>query len=150
MKLFSIYIKKSPHQPIDDLVAIKNGFSFFAFLFNILWFLQHKMWRESLALVLFNIIFGLITQKNWLGGVDIITIEFVLIIMLGLNANYWYEQSLLRKNYQFSGCVYGKNDDEAKLRFISDCFDSDNKNNILYRSICNFKKDKESQEYLSV
>jgi len=131
MTLFNIYIKKSSGKIIDDLVVIKNGFSVFACLLNILWFLQHKMWRESLALVLVSTILGFVAQKNWFGSCDMTIIEFGLITMLGLNAHYWYEQSLLRRDYQFSGCAYAANEDEAKLIFISGYFNNEDKSNIF-------------------
>ena len=150
MKLFHIYIKKSSDQSIDDLTMIKNGFSFFAFLFNFLWFLQHKMWRESLAFVLVSIVFGFIFQKSWLSSFDIFIIQSSLMVMIGLNANYWYEQNLLKKDYQFVGCVYGKNEDEAKLKFISNCFDDKSEANIFSSSIFNLQKSQKPQEYFSV
>ncbi len=154
MKLFNIYIKKSENQTIEDLVVIKNCFSIFAFLFGIFWFLQHRMWKESFALVAVNIVFGFVFHKGWFGGLDIFGIEFGLMLIIGLNANYWYEQHLLEQKYQFGGCVFGKNIDEAKLRFISNCFEDGKQNNIFCPSITDFQKTKEytnkdSQQYFT-
>ncbi len=143
MKLFNIYIKKTENQAIEDLAVIENGFSIFAFLFNILWFLQHKMWKESFAFVVVNIVFSLIFHRGLFGGLDMFGIEFGLLLIIGLNANYWHEQHLLVNKYQFIGCVFGKNRDEAKLRFISNCFKDNDKNNIFCPSIANFNKTKE-------
>lgn len=143
MKLFNIYIKKSENQSIEDLAVIKNGFSIFAFLFNILWFLQHKMWKESSALILVSTVFGVLFHRGWFGSLDMFGLELGLLLIVGLNANYWYEQHLLKLKYQFAGCVFGKNRDEAKLRFVSNCFKDDNENNIFCPSIGNFKKTKE-------
>ena len=131
MKLFHIYVKKLPNQAIDDLVVIENGFSFSASIFNILWFLQHKMWKESTALFFINIIFVFLSSKNWSSGMDIWIILSGLTVMIGLNANYWYEEKLLKENYQFFGCVYSNNENEAKLKFASGRLDDEDRNNIF-------------------
>jgi hypothetical protein len=149
MKLFNIYIKKSENQAIEDLAVIKNGFSIFAFLFNILWFLQHKMWRESIALIVVNAVFGFVFHRDWFGTLDMFGLEFGLALIIGLNANYWYEQNLLAQKYQFVGCVFGKNRDEAKLRFISNCFKDDEQNNIFCPSIADLKNTRDQQQYFT-
>ena len=130
MKLFSIYIKKSPNQQtgqqeIEDLVVVKNGFSCSAFLFNIFWFVQHKMWKEFATLLLINVIFGIVFQRGFWGGSDPFILEVGLMLIIAINAGYWYGQHLQNHNYQFFGCVFGKNRDEAKLRFIENYFKKD-------------------------
>jgi hypothetical protein len=146
MKLFNIYIKKSPDESIEDLIAVKSGGSFWAFCFNILWFLQHKMWKESAALILVNVVFIYIFKNSYFGYLNIITIEFGLSLIIALNANYWYGQSLLNNNYNFYGCAFAKNQEDAKLHFIKNCFDSKLKNNsiesIFSPSIFDLKKPK--------
>jgi hypothetical protein len=152
MNLFNIYIKKSENEAIEDLAVIKNGFSFTAFLFGVLWFLQHKMWKEFCGLLLVNIVFIYIFNKGWFGVFDIFFLELGLFCIVGLNANYWHEQCLLAHQYQFVGCVFGKNKDEAKLRFISNCFKDGENNNIFCPSISEFKKSssKNLQQYFTI
>ena len=131
MQLFNIYIKESLNQ-IEELVVVKNGFSFYAFLFNIFWFLQHKMWKEFFTILLINIIIGITIQQEWFVDSNATILQLGLILMIALNANYWYGQSLLKQNYQFSGCIFGKNDDEARLKFVTNYFQNNTKNNIPY------------------
>ena len=149
MKLFNIYTKKSKNNPIEDLIAVGNCFSFSAFLFSFLWFLQHKMWKESITVLVINIIFGIVIHRGWFSSYDAIIIELGLLLIIGLNAQYWYEQNLLGQDYQFIGCVFGKNKDEAKLRFISNCFKDSGPNGIFCPSIANLHKTEE-QQYFSV
>jgi hypothetical protein len=139
MKLFNIYIKKSDNTAIEDLVMIKSGFSFPAFFLNVLWFLQHKMWKEFFSLVIFNIILITLFQKNFFGDFDFFALELGFLLVVALNANYWYEQYLRQQNYQFTGCVFGKNKDEAKLRFISNYFKDQDQNTIFCPSILDTK-----------
>ena len=147
MKLFNIYIKKSEADTIEDLVVVKSNFAYLAFLFNILWFLQHKMWKEAASLTLINILLTIICQKGLFGSLDVMTIEFGLLLIVGLNAGYWYEQYLLKHNYQFVGNVFGENKDEAKLRFISNCFKNEEQDQAFCPSILNLKQNSLSQYF---
>lgn len=150
MKLFTVYIKKSEADTIEDLSVVKSNFSYLAFLFNILWFLQHKMWKEAVALTLVDTILVIICQKGVFGSLDVLTIEFGLLLIVGLNAGYWYEQYLLKHNYQFVGSVFGENKDEVKLRFISNCFKSEEQGQAFCPSILNLKHNKESSQYFTI
>lgn len=154
MKLFNIYITKSKSGIIEDLVAVRNGGSFWAFLFNILWFIQHKMWKESTAWLLINFIFNIFFQKGWFGYFDIIILELGLALIIGTNAHYWYGRHLMRNNYQFFGCVFAGNKEEAKLMFIRNCFDSKSSNipleDIFSPSILDVNKNSNGVKYFTV
>ncbi len=153
MKLFNIYIKKTEADAIEDLAVVKSNFSYLAFLFNILWFLQHKMWKEAFALALVDILLIIIGQKGLFGSLDILAIELGLLLIVGLNAGYWYEQYLIKRNYQFVGNVFGKNKDEAKLRFISNCFKGEDQDQAQGEKFCpsiiNLKQRKNPSQYFT-
>lgn len=150
MKLFNIYVQKAEDDTIKDLVLVKSGFSLWAFIFNILWFLQHKMWRESIGILLVNILFFTIINKISFGGSSSSILEFGLILIVALNANYWYEQHLKNHHYQFLGCVFGKNRDEAKLRFVENFFNQSESNNKFCSSIFNLKKTTKTTQYFTI
>lgn len=118
MKLYNSYINKTKNQAIKDLVLVKNGFSFFAFLFNIFWFLYHRMWKESLVLLIVNYLLIEISAKAIFGDFEVFIIMIGFSTIIAINANHWYTQHLRRKDYLFAGYVFGKNREAAKLRFI--------------------------------
>ncbi|MFT6333034.1 MAG: hypothetical protein ACJAW3_001385 [Lentimonas sp.] len=140
MNLFNIYIKKTKDDTIEDLVLVKNKFSFSAFLFNFFWFLLHKMWKEAGAFIVVAFFFGWIFYKSSFGFVDVVAVEIGLFSMIGLNAGYWYEQKLLKTNYKFVGNVFGKNTNDAKIRFIDNHFKSKTPNKIFSPSITDLVK----------
>lgn len=150
MKLFNIYIKKSENDSIDDLALVKSNFSYTAFIFNFLWFLQHRMWKESGSAIVVFAVFIAIAQKGFFSAFDIFLIWIGWAMIIGLNAGYWYEQKLINKGYVFYGNVFGKNKDEAKLRFISNCF-KDKEHQIFSSSITNLEQalDKTSFKYFN-
>lgn len=117
MKLYNALIKKNNQGTIEDIILIKEGFSYPAFFFSGLWFLYHKMWKEFAVLALINILFAVSSKIS--SGFDKAALEFAFIFIIALNANYWFCEKLLKtKNYEFIGLVFGDNAANAKLRFI--------------------------------
>lgn len=148
MKLFNVYIKKSSDNSIDDLAAVKDNFSYTAFLFNFLWFLQHKMWKESIATIFVVVVFIVVYQADLFMTSNILIVWFGWMMFIGLNAHYWYEKKLIEDGYKFFGNVFAENKDEAKLRFISNCF-KDKEHQIFSPSLTNLIKTENSSQYFS-
>ena len=122
MKLFNIFIKKNVENKIEDVLLVKEGFSWCAFFFSNLWFLYHRMWKEFLVLCVMSI-FLTIFAGSWI-DFDKIIMELAFALVIGLNANYWRVNHLLRKNHQFCGIIFGNNLAEAKLNLIREYGDS--------------------------
>lgn len=118
MKLYSAFIKKNDSEKVEDVVLIKEGFSFAALIFGIsnLWFLYHKMWREFFTLILVNFIFAYFFTT--LSDFDKIFLQVAFVFIIALNANYWFCENLKKKNYQFIGLVFGSDLTSAKIRFL--------------------------------
>lgn len=123
MQLYNSYIKKTQEGEIEDLIFVKNGFSFPAFIFSLAWFAYKKMFLVATTGLLFIILLSNIFSaflKSDPAGTSIAFLTALLII--GVNGNYWYSKFLKRKGYDFVGCVFGKNKEEAKLRFVEGCY----------------------------
>ncbi len=116
MKLYSALIKKNKEGKIADIVLLKEGFSFFAFLFGPFWFLYHKMWQEFLLLLAVNIAFAIFAEITSSG--DKIFLEIALAFAVALNATHWFCEHLKKRNYEFIGLIFGSNFANAKLRFV--------------------------------
>lgn len=143
MKIYNALIKKNKEGQIRDIVLIKEGFSFFAFLFSALWFLFHRMWREFFILLLVGIVF------NYIYG-DKVLLEIAFFFLIAFNANYWFCEHMKNKGYEFAGLVFGNDCESAKLRFIKNSedelssaeFDDSIINPKLHRKMMKLKKSK--------
>ena len=131
MKLFNAYIKKSEDNAIDDLVFIKDGTCYQALFFNIIWFLYHKMWKISLILLVLMVA---LFQKSAIADnyLALFVVTLSASLWISVNANEWYSRFLEKKDYQFSGCVFAKNKEMAKLRFIEGYLESRSGNSNLF------------------
>jgi hypothetical protein len=116
MKLYSAFIKRNDSKKVEDVVLIKEGFSFAALLFSNLWFLYHKMWCEFFVLVLANFVFAYFFTL--LPGFDKIFLQAAFVVIVALNANYWLCEYLKKRNYQFSGLVFGHDLTSARISFL--------------------------------
>ena len=147
MKIFNALIKKNSAGKIEDVVLLKEGFSWAAFFFSGLWFLYYKMWKEFLMLMLVNV--ALVSFSKISSDFDKISLEIAFVFIVALNANYWLCEHFKKKNYEFVGLVFGDDCAGAKLRFIknleadqklsADDFDDSILNPKLHRKMMKLK-----------
>jgi hypothetical protein len=113
MKLYNTLVKNNEKGKVQDIIFVKEGFSFFALLFGPFWFLYHKMWQEFLALILLNVALTIFASP------DKFLLEISLSIIIAANANYWLCDNLRKRDYKFLGMTFGGNKTSAELRFIN-------------------------------
>ena len=123
MKLYNSYIKKSSKGDVRDLIFIQNGFSIAAFFFNFLWFAYHKMIKAFVIVLVIDFVLLKTIGLYIPGTFDILIIIIGSSLVLAANANYFYSIYLKSKGYEFIGCVFGKNKESAKLRFVEGYID---------------------------
>lgn len=111
MKFYNAYFSRDKKNKIDDVVVIKEGFSLTALILGPLWFLYHKMWQEFFTLILLKMAISI--MGNFLPTFDRLVMEIIVMFLVALNANYWYAQSLLKKDYKFLTIIGGLNKDDA-------------------------------------
>jgi hypothetical protein len=129
MKTYKIYLKKTKHGVIEDMIMIKEGFIFLAFLFGALWLLYKKVFRVAFIVFLILGFLFYLQEKNWISISFIIPIKLAMMFYIGFEASDWHGSSLEREKYQFLGYASGKNMKEARLRFL-DKINEGNKKNI--------------------
>jgi len=116
MKLYNALVKKNESGKIEDIIMIKEGFSWKAFIFNGIWFIYHRLWREIIILFSISLIFVFFAKLS--NDFDKASLQLVLVFMVALNANHWLCDNLKKKGYEFVGIVFGSNNNNAKLRFV--------------------------------
>jgi hypothetical protein len=116
MKLYSVLVKKNPVGKIEDIVLLKDGFSWLVFLFSGLWFFYFRMWKEMLVLLAANIAFVFFAKIS--SNLDRTLLEIAFFFLVALNANYWRVEHLKKKGYEVVGLVFGETIVDAKLHFV--------------------------------
>jgi hypothetical protein len=99
-------------------VLLKDGFSFFAFLFTGFWALWHRMWL--VGAFIFGGWFLLKATLALTGASDelalIISLAFSVII--GFSANDWLSASLVKRGYTVAGLVAAPRFEAALRRWF--------------------------------
>jgi hypothetical protein len=104
MKRYRIYT-----HPTGMTEAVKQGWSWPAFLFNAIWAMVKRIWGLGLGLVGAFFVLGLL---DGLSGTDALAgnaliklLGFVISIMFGVKGNAWREDNLLLRGFKLVGTV---------------------------------------------
>jgi len=128
MRIFTIYLRRHGLDPVKDVVVLKDGFSWPAFLAGSLWALWHHMWWVALGLVIGA---GII---NGLGSLlfsdpyspPVLAAAFALLS--GLLAHDLRVWTLERQGFVLSAVVSADHSEDALRRYLDD--DADLANEI--------------------
>jgi hypothetical protein len=121
----SVYtVHEPPLRLADDapdaerIAFVRDGFSFWAFLFVPLWMLRHGLW---LVLVIYLVVVaGLETAVKIAGasGFSVGLIGFLISLLIGLEASTLRRFTLGRRGWKNIGVVSGEDREDAERRFF--------------------------------
>ena len=122
MIIYTVHEPPHPAQTIeeraDDVVFVKEGFSWWGFLFGPFWLLFSGLWLELALVLLFSagLAVGLIQLglKDQAPGI----INTLLMLMIGFEGNDLKRWRLDRKGYTFLASVAGRDFEECERRFF--------------------------------
>jgi Protein of unknown function (DUF2628) len=120
----SVYTVHEPPQrfvaapDVERFAFVRDGFSFWAFLFAPLWMLRHRMWLVLIGYVL--ILGGLEIVVRMFGGSMLVGggISFLVSLLVGLEAGTLRRFTLNRRGWNNVGVVSGDDLEDAERRFF--------------------------------
>ena len=120
---FTIYEPLEPQEDLvtraDELVFVKDGFSFWAMVGSVFWMIYHHLW---LPLIGFLLAITLLSTLAYLFGAspDAGGVLFVgLSVALGFLANDIRRMVLEKNRYKMIGAIAGHSKIECERRFFS-------------------------------
>ena len=120
-KKFKIYT-----HPQGFYKAVKEGFSWPAFLFGAFWALFHKMWRLGFGLIgslaLASVILALIVPEKEQDKVDgfFNIVGAVIAFQFGANGNKWREEHLISRGFELQTTILAENIESAISLYIKE------------------------------
>ena len=120
----SVYTVHEPPQRFaaapdaERFTFVRDGFSFWAFLFGPLWMLRHRMW---LVLIGYVAILGCLEAVVSLFGGSVAIaglISFLISLLVGLEAGTLRRFTLNRRGWNNIGVVSGDDLEDAERRFF--------------------------------
>ncbi len=103
--------------PSGDIEAVKQGWSWPAFLFTFIWAMVKKIWGIGIGVLILFLIF-----LSMLGtGADLFVniISFVVSIIFGVYGNSWRENNLDSRGYQMKDTVTAATPEDAIAQFMN-------------------------------
>lgn len=116
--IYTVHEKDDAKEPSQRIVLVREGFSFWALVFNVLWLLAHKCWRMALYFTLLLICID--------KGGDLIALSSATKFVLQFGAQYWLgcvgndcrRISLQRSGYEEVDVVTGESELLAERRYF--------------------------------
>ncbi|MGH6906773.1 MAG: DUF2628 domain-containing protein [Aestuariivirga sp.] len=102
----------------EQAIFVREGFSFGAFLFTVVWALWHRMWLAAGILLAVS---GAITLAGTLldtGEAVVVLAGFAVNLIFGFEARDLQIRTLIARGYRQIGYSHGDNLDEAEIRFF--------------------------------
>lgn len=120
MRLYSVYLRNHGRDPERDMIFIKDGFSWPAFLFTFLWALCVRAWWVALGLFAVVILSGLLLNRIGVGEHIQTTLMLALAVGIGVVANGLRRWTLEQAGFSEVAVVAANNQTEAERRFLED------------------------------
>jgi Protein of unknown function (DUF2628) len=117
MRVYTVHIRRPPLDPDRDIRLVKEGFSWPAFFFSILWALWCRLWLAAAGILAAEL---LLSAALTLLGADEMTqaaISVGFAVLLGVVANDIKRWTLFRHGYLQVAVVTGDDRDSAERRF---------------------------------
>jgi hypothetical protein len=102
----------------ERYVFVRDGFSFWAFLFGPLWMLRHRMWLVLLLYAVISVVLSLVLAIAGAPGFIIGLVEFLIALLVGLEAGTLRRFTLHRRGWKNVGVVTGEDREDAERRFF--------------------------------
>lgn len=102
----------------EDLVFVRDGFSWLAMLFTPIWLLLHRLWWGLLGYVVIVIALQVVASLAGLGETWISLASIAANVIFGFEASSLRRWTLARRGWAMVGAVTGKSSEECERRFF--------------------------------
>ena len=124
MRFYTIH---APHRPwasrdavIAETRAVKDGFSWPAFVFSIVWALWHRLWLVAAAIVIAQVALGFLVGLVGLGEAVNFTVSLGLALVVGWLANDLLRGGLDKRGLSERAVVIAASAEDAVERYYTE------------------------------
>ncbi len=117
MRIYTVHYRPEPGG--GDIVPVKEGFCWPAFLFGPLWALWHRLWVVALGFLALILLLGGAGAAFALDAVTAAALSVGAATAIGGTANDLRRWTLERRGYSEEGVAMGFGEDAALRRFLN-------------------------------
>ncbi len=118
MKIYAVHLRRHGLDPDRDVVMVKEGFSWPAFLLSFVWALWHRLWLAAALFVLAHAAISLGVYLLRPDSVSQAVVSLGLAAIIGYLAADIRQHKLARQGFVLAGVVVGEDVDQAYRRFL--------------------------------
>lgn len=118
MKIYTVHLDAKHPQAIDKAVFMKEGFSFYAFLFHFFWLLYHRVWVKGGIVFAVFLLFSVLEMRGIIPPEHSAILQLGLQVYVGFLASDWRRRALEKTGYSFAGVSSGRDEIDAQQRFF--------------------------------
>lgn len=116
-KIYTAYEKPEAAEPTARVELVREGFSFWAFLFTFFWLLAQRQWIATAGYFGAMVVLALVGETLGLSEFSRGLLQLLLQFLLGYHAYDLVRWNLTRKGYRFAGIVTGDSELQAQQRY---------------------------------
>lgn len=120
MKTFTLHLpadaRPGDPEPLENAVLVRDGFSWGAFVFTVLWFFAHRLWLAGLGVLVLLVAFNLGLAALGLRPVAAFAADLLVSVLIGLEANTLRRWTLQRRGRPAVDLVTASDRDEAETK----------------------------------
>ncbi len=111
MRVYSVHVRG------DDVIAIREGFSWIALPLPFLWAALHRMWWWGLLVLALDLVVAGMWAQGWFDGLAAGLIGGALCFLFAAEAHDLYRRTLYWRGYVEEGLTTGRSADSALRRW---------------------------------
>jgi hypothetical protein len=116
MKIFTAH--RPPQTSQEEAVFIKEGFSWPAFFFPVIWLVLKRLWFSLIIyLLVLALIFALASRLSF-SDTSVFILVLALNLLLGMEGNERRRRALARRGFIEEGPFVGEDLQEAELKYF--------------------------------
>ncbi len=119
MRIYTVHeMSGGPIGAADAAVPVKEGFSWPAAIFSVLWALWHRLWLAALIFFLANSILSWLLTDFGADGLAKGAVSIAVALIIGWTANDFRRRKLEKKGYRERGVVIAGDRETALQRYF--------------------------------
>ena len=118
-RIYTVHVRQWSASTDRQAVFVREGFSWAAFFFSVLWALRYRMWLTAMFLFAISVALSLGSDLLRLDPITESAVGVALALIIGWEGNDWRRRSLARRGYVMAAVIAAENLLEAERRFFA-------------------------------
>lgn len=116
--LYTVHVKPASGDAPEDIIFVREGFNFWAFLFTVFWAVFHRTWLFALVCLAWGLLLSLAGNAQIMSAFSLGVLQLGISVIFGYMANDELRESLTRRGYTQQFMTSGENKIRAEQRFF--------------------------------